>query len=715
MEEGRKPYEELLAENGELRERIAVLSRTSGTGLGHGDFIVEAGPMGVAIVLDMRFAYVNPAFVALFGYEDSGQLLGREALQLAAPDSRRPFKEMLARQAAEAGMPSQIEAVAVRADGSEFDVMAHVRTLELPTGTGIIVFASDVTERRGMEREIARSKEETERILAAIQTGVSVYDAHGGVIYWNRRMEEITGVPASAVLGRSIDDMRGRSIQHDPPLETLFRDCMQTGQTLRFTEMPIDSTRVGGTILCSGYVIPTLDGEGAPDGVICTVEDVTELAQAAEAERTCQREREETFRALFERSPVPMWESDYSEIAAELARLRAGGGRSLEERLRDDPDEAVRLASRSRFIRANGTLVDFTGAADVAALEAGLATLRTITRGTVGRMLLAIDAGETEFTAEAEGPALDGRRRCVVLRWSAVGGEPSPYSRVISSIEDITTSRGEREQLAADRAELERAVEERTAELEELNQQLVAATEAKDRFLASMSHELRTPLNAIIGFTGTMLQGRAGTLTEEQQRQLDMVYRSGKQLLALVNDVLDLSRIESGRLEPVMRECNVAELCRDLCSMIRPVAEEKGLEVDLDLGDGPLRLVTDPDRLGQVLLNLLSNAVKFTYVGRVGLSVTTDGDWVDFAVTDTGAGIPANSRFEIFEEFRQLATDGQAKSRGTGLGLAISRRLVDMLGGTIEVESEVGRGSRFVLRLPVVPDRMPDPETEIDA
>ncbi|GAV31898.1 signal transduction histidine kinase [Coriobacteriaceae bacterium EMTCatB1] len=214
-----------------------------------------------------------------------------------------------------------------------------------------------------------------------------------------------------------------------------------------------------------------------------------------------------------------------------------------------------------------------------------------------------------------------------------------------------------------------------------------------------MSHELRTPLNSVIGFTQLMLQGLAGPLTEEQRKQLEMVNASGHHLLSLVNDLLDLSRIEAGAVVLQREPIDVAALVAEAVDAVRATADAKGLALEAEVPEPAPPLVSDCTRVKQILLNLLSNAVKFTESGTVRIAVSQDGHrTVSFAVSDTGPGIPKEDLERIFDEFVQL--DAAEGVRGTGLGLPIARRLAIALGGTLTVKSTVGRGSTFVLTLP---------------
>ncbi len=265
---------------------------------------------------------------------------------------------------------------------------------------------------------------------------------------------------------------------------------------------------------------------------------------------------------------------------------------------------------------------------------------------------------------------------------------------------EIAERRAAEEQVRHAKRDVERIVEQRTAQLVETNLRLEEATATKDRFMARMSHELRTPLNSIIGFGTVMASGAAGPLTEEQERQLRMIANSGKRLLALVDDLLDISIISAGGVRIDCAPLDLGEFGSSLVETIEPLARAKGLEMKYVAQDAG-GITTDRARLEQVMMNLLGNAVKFTDEGTISLSISrTTGGGARLAVSDTGIGIDAEDLDHIFAEFSQLSPPADRVNEGTGLGLAIARSLTVLLGGKIAVESALGEGSTFTVTLP---------------
>jgi protein-histidine pros-kinase len=217
-----------------------------------------------------------------------------------------------------------------------------------------------------------------------------------------------------------------------------------------------------------------------------------------------------------------------------------------------------------------------------------------------------------------------------------------------------------------------------------------------------MSHELRTPLNAILGFSALLREGHGGPLSEEQARQIGFVHDAGVHLLALINDLLDVTRIEAGRAELQLEDFDLAVVIGQVAASLGPMVQGKGLRLTCETGASPLPMRGDRRRCFQVLLNLAGNAVKFTETGDVRLAAAAAGERVEIVVSDTGVGIAAEHMPLLFEAFRQLGEGRRRAHEGTGLGLHLSRRLVEAMGGSIRAHSTPGKGSVFTVMLPRV-------------
>jgi PAS domain S-box-containing protein len=277
----------------------------------------------------------------------------------------------------------------------------------------------------------------------------------------------------------------------------------------------------------------------------------------------------------------------------------------------------------------------------------------------------------------------DGTEFPIEISLSPLRTEESAF--VMSAIRDIS-----------ERKRFEKALQEK-------NQELANANQAKDRFLAGMSHELRTPLNAIIGFTGTLLMKLPGPLNDEQQRQLRTVQSSARHLLALINDLLDVSKIEAGKVELTFEPVDCKAVVDEVMAALRPQAHDKGLEFSVNAPDVPVILRTDRRALSQIVFNLAGNAIKFTERGSVSLTLhieMLDGTQrAEVRIEDSGIGIPLADQDKLFGAFTRVNSARPDAPEGTGLGLHLSQKLAELLGGKIVFRSESGMGSTFSLVL----------------
>ena len=244
---------------------------------------------------------------------------------------------------------------------------------------------------------------------------------------------------------------------------------------------------------------------------------------------------------------------------------------------------------------------------------------------------------------------------------------------------------------------LELKVDERTRELSIANERLKGLDQLKSMFIANMSHELRTPLTSIIGFTNIVLKGWAGDVTDEQVKQLSIVFRSANLLLSLINDIIDVSKIETGKIDLMFEEFNYTDLLESLIKTFKLKAKEKGINISLEMPD-KLMIKSDKKRCSQILNNLFSNAVKFTDKGEVSITVSQQDEIVTVSVRDTGIGIKKEDIKKLFKPFTRVVAPKEFKE-GTGLGLHLSKKLAERIGGSLELESAYGKGSTFTFSL----------------
>jgi len=534
--------------------------------------------------------------------------------------------------------------------GQSFE--ADVEISHLPDGSTVIV-VRDITEHQRALRNLAEREARYRGLMEGASDAILTATIDGQIVEANRRAEALLGYPPEALARMTLDQLWGAG---DVPREqTIARQIAE-----RRIESAIDVPllRADGTTLHADVTTSVIELERGPL-IITSLRDATGRRQA---ERRLVELSEQLAMSL-EAGKIGRWSYD----------LRTG-----------------ELAWDARMYELYGlSPADFRpsySAWHELVVPADREPLHAAFQEAVAKL--------QAFDARFDARAADGSSRSIQTKAMILANEEGEAERVFGINFDISS------------------LVERERTLEQVNRQLELATRQKDEFLANMSHELRTPLNAILGMSESLALGVYGPLDERQKRALTRVEESGKHLLSLINDVLDLAKIEAGRLELSTESVHVAALGSGILRLLEPAAEAKGIRLRASYDATAPTISADPRRLQQVLLNLLSNAIKFTESGgEVTLYTEADPAHGRLAihVLDTGEGISEDAQSRLFKPFSQLESTLTKRHGGTGLGLSIVKRLVEMHGGEVALESALGRGSKFSVSLPWSPARSDAP------
>ena len=537
---------------------------------------------------------------------------------------------------------------------------------------GAIQAIRDVTEQKHMEEALRASEREYRELVMLANSIILRWSPEGRITFLNEFGQRFFGYTAEEILGRHLigtivpeNESEGRDLR--PLIEEISIDPTKFERNIN-ENMRRSGERVW--IDWTNKVVP--DEQGKIKEILSIGSDITERRQAEEqvyrlndelrqhTDTLEQRVVERTAElAAMNEEQRTIFESAGTGIVLLRNRVIVRCNRKLEEIAGYDPGELIGQSTRIWYPDETAYLTD------------GEAVYSQMARG------------ET-FRKEQQMARKDGTLYWVRLSLRAFDPK-DPFKGAVGIIEDISD---EREAAEALRKALKAAQ---------------AADRVKSAFLATMSHELRTPLNSIIGFTGIMLQGLTGPLNPEQHKQMTMVQSSSRHLLALINDVLDISKIEAGQLDLAQDSFALKLSLEKTVKLISPLAGQKGIDLQMDIAEDIGMITTDQRRLEQVLLNLLSNAVKFTEKGVVRLVCRVENDQYLLSLTDTGVGMEPEELAKIFQPFHQIDSGLTRKHEGTGLGLAICKKIVDLMNGTIDVESQWGQGSVFTVRLPRQP------------
>ena len=540
---------------------------------------------------------------------------------------------------------------------------AETRTEQAKTRTEQAEIRTEQAEARS-EQAISASELSYRRLFEAAQDGILILDLDTGRINdVNPFMVEILGVSRSEMIGRTVGELSPfKDIESN---QAMLKQLQQHGY-VRYEDLPLE-TKDGRRIAVE--FVSNVYPAGDRDVIQCNIRDITERKQTEDQLRASFKEIGDLKSALDEHAIVAITDPQ-GKINYVNDKFCAISKYSREEVLGQDHRIVNSGYHSKEFIRQLWT---------------------TITHGQV-------------WHGEIRNRAKDGSDYWVdttIVPFLNEDGKPRQYVAIDT---DITERKRAEEEIRSLNDGLEQRVAERTIELQSAKEQAESADRMKSEFLASMSHELRTPLNGIIGFSEFLIDGKTGALTAKQTEYVTDIFNSGRNLLQLINDVLDLAKVEAGKMELHPETFSMGKAIEEVCSVVGPMAQRKKLAIISTVDPSADEVTLDKQKLKQVLFNLLSNAVKFTEDGGTVRLIADlyDGTRLRLQVQDTGIGIKSEDLDKLFIEFQQLDSGLARHHQGTGLGLALTKKIVEFQQGTIAVESELGKGSTFTVILPRV-------------
>jgi PAS domain S-box-containing protein len=618
----------------------------------------------VALDANWRYTYVNRKAAEIF-HRRREDLIGKHIWTEFPEGIGQPFYHAYYR-AAEKQTPIQMEEYY-----PPYDRWFENRIY--PSKGGLSIFFQDITERKKAEKALQESEALIRLVVETLPVGVWITDAHGTITMGNEAGRAIWA-GAKYVGIEQYGEYKGWWADTGKKIEAeewALARAINKGETSIDEEIDIecfDGTKK--TILNSA--VPLRNAENEIVGAIVVNQDITGRKGA---EETLQR-NEHVLRLFVEHSPaaIAMFDRDMKYIAASRRYL---GDYSLGDQ---------NLVGRSHY----------------EVFPEMPEHWKEIHQRCLG--------GAVEKCDEEIFPRADGNADWVRWEIRPWYEKEDEIGGIILFSEVITERKRAGQELEKHRNHLEELVKERTTALEEANARLKEVDRLKSLFIASMSHELRTPLNSIIGFTSILLNEWAGAVNDEQKGNLATVLRSGKHLLALINDVIDVSKIEAGAIDVHAEDFDLHDVVSEVARLFEKEAHDKGLEFAVENLHQPMR--SDRRRLLQCVMNLVSNAVKFTERGSVAIDVKKkgkledagkrEGDFIEISVTDTGIGIQEDGLPRLFHSFVRLDSPLRTKVPGTGLGLYLTKKLAaEVLKGDVTVESRAGKGSRFAVIIPV--------------
>jgi len=627
--------------------------------------IIDKTPLGMSLIdIDGRYEYVNPAFVKIFGYDLSDIPTGKEWFRTVYPDPEYR-REVIANWKDDLSSYPNLEIRPrihkVRCkDGAIKTIL--FRPVTLYSGKQLIIY-EDITEREMMQELLQESEVKLKAIFNTVGTGILIIDRDNQVIIEaNKTAIEMTGLPKERIIGQSCYSLVCPAQAGKCPVKDFSQSIYHSENELFCTDGHLKN------ILKTVYPI-TIKGKN------CFIESFIDISDRKRAEKEL-KESEEKFRLSF------------------MTGLDAYMWTTLEE---------------GRIIEINPVFEDVFGFTRDEAIGK-----------TTPQLNLWYDPhARAKFVSklEAEGfirdLELDARKKDEKIITISISANKIFVNKqwfVLSVIRDITDRKRMLDELENHHHHLEKMVAIRTAELAEVAESLRIAKEkaekasqAKDDLLSNVSHELRTPMTTIREGVSQVLDGILGPTTEDQREFLGIVQVDAERLSRIIDDLLDVSRIEAGRLEIHKEYEDMIRIAKQVTNIFKPQADAKNLRIKTDFPESIIEAHVDPDKIFQVWANLVNNALKFTLQGHIELSIKERENRVICTVKDTGVGISTEDIPKIFDKFYQGTIKKGQKEKGAGLGLTIAKAIIESHEGTLSVESVPGQGSLFIFEIPKEP------------
>jgi len=661
--------------------------------------LATSSPVGVYITQEGKFVFVNPQFQKYMGFTED-ELLGRDSLSLVHPEDRKTVREKaIAMLKGKRSSPYEFRIIDKGGEtrwSIETVTSIHYRGERAALGNFM-----DITERKQAEEALKDSEERYRSLVNNVKLGIlrSTPGPPGRILEVNPAMEEITGYSKKELLKMDISEL----YVYPEEREALVQELASTrGKVVRELHW---RKKDGTEIVLADTKVAVRDDDGRIlylDGVMG---DVTE-----------RKRMEGKIQQSYQ----------VQTVLNKLLYLSLETG-SLEELLEHAIDHIVSIPWIAFESQGAIFLVEDDPQVLVMKAQRRLPTplLTTCARVPFGRCLCgrAALSGEIEFADGVDErhknqykdisphghycvPILSGERVLGVITMYLTEGHrrDEREEEFLTAITNTLAGVIERKRMEQELEEKNKQLMAQQQELMEKTNEVEAASQAKSDFLAHMSHELRTPLNVIIGFSELMVDGVPGEINSEQKQCLDDILSSSKHLLGLINDVLDLAKVESGKVKLRLAEITLPDILEELKRTMTPILAPRKQSLDIEVEKGLPPVYADKAKLKQVLLNLLGNATKFTPDGgKLKIEAVKKGGWCHVSVIDNGVGINKGDQKKIFEPFRQLDNPLTGEKGGAGLGLALAKQIIEKHGGKIWVESEYGKGSRFTFTLLLVP------------